>query len=282
MTQGFLPRSLEELREVLAHHPGARPIAGGTDLMVVHADMRATWPELMDVTRIPELNGVARVSGGWRIGAATPLTAVAVHPEIAARYPLLVEAAHVVGGWQIQNRATLGGNMANASPAGDTLPALLALNASVGLIGASGDRMVPYDDFHTGYRKTVLKPGEVIGWVELPEPGSGSVQRYRKVGTRAAQAISKIVVALAGEFSAGAFTTVRLAAGSVAATPVRLRAAEAVCMEGPLTVERATRAGQAASAEVTPIDDVRSTATYRKEVLGRVVRRLLLSLSPEA
>ena len=185
----------------------------------------------------------------------------------------------MVGGWQIQNRATLGGNMANASPAGDSLPVLLALDALVVAAGARGLREIPYAEFHTGYRKTALQPGEIVASVRLPYLPQGWVQAFRKVGTREAQAISKIVVATVGRLENGRIAELRLAAGSVAPTPIRLRAAEKAVIGMAPGTGAADLAGREAAREVTPIDDVRSTAEYRRFALERVVRRLVLNLA---
>ncbi len=272
------PRSLTEALAVLAADPELRPVAGCTDLMVGDPLERAALTRVVDLLRIPEIRGVRRREGALEIGATTTMSELAAHPEVRSRFPALAQAAAEVGGWQIQNRATLGGNIANASPAGDTLPALLVLEAVIVAAGPRGEREIPYGEFHLGYRRTALAPGEILAWVRLPAPATGTVLRFRKVGTRAAQAISKLVVALAGRVEEGRIAGLRLAAGSVAPTPVRLRAAEdagAGAAPGPATAERVARA---AAAEVRPIDDVRSSAAYRAWALERVVRRMVLEL----
>jgi len=275
VTGAYSPPSLAEAVRILGEHPDLVPVAGCTDLMVGEPETRLGFPGVLDLNRIPEIRGIEETGAGVRIGAATTFTEIGAHPGIRERYPILAEAASVVGGWQIQNRATLGGNMANASPAGDSLPVLLALGATAVLAGAGGERRVPYDEFHVGYRKTALGPGEIVARVELPPPPE--VQRFRKVGTREAQAISKVVVALAASRERGRLAGVRIGAGSVAATPVRLRAAEAACEGGSVDETLAERAGKAAAGEVVPIDDVRSTADYRRFALERVVRRMVLT-----
>ena len=280
----FVPRSLPDALDLLRDHPGLRPVAGCTDLMVGEPEDRNALTDVIDLLRIPEIHGIAREKEGWRIGATTTFAEIGDHAGIRERFPVLAEAAGVVGGWQIQNRATLGGNIANASPAGDSLPVLLALDAVVRLAGPRGERDVPYAAFHTGYRRTALEPGEIVGWILLPEPWERAVQRFRKVGTREAQAISKVVVAMAARLTGGRLEGVRFAAGSVAATPVRLRKAEAACEGGTPGGTLADRAGRAAASEVSPIDDVRSTSDYRRFALEGVVRRMVLSLldSPSA
>lgn len=277
------PRSLAEALRRLADEPDLLPIAGGTDLMVVDRLARSARRRVLDVTAIPELGRIEAVEGGMEIGAGVSFDALRRHSEVARRFPALAAAAGEVGGWQIQTRATLGGNAANASPAGDSLPVLLALEATVVLAGPEGEREVPYDRFHLGYRETALRSGELIVRLRLPDPPAGSRQAFRKVGTRLAQAISKVVVCGVGRIADGGRTDhLRLAAGSVAATPVRLRAAEAAGEGGTWGDELAAAVGRAARGEVTPIDDVRSTAAYRSAVLERVVRRLVLDLGAPA
>jgi CO/xanthine dehydrogenase FAD-binding subunit len=190
----------------------------------------------------------------------------------------LVQAAATIGAWQIQNRATLGGNIANASPAGDSLPVLLALGAELVVASARGERRLAYDAFHTGYRQSALAPGELIVRVRVPRARPRAVGAFRKVGTRAAQSISKVVVAFAAERDGASLRHVRLAAGSVAPTPVRLGPAEAACEGATVSLELAERAAALAASAVSPIDDVRSTAEYRRWVLGQVVRRMIVDL----
>lgn len=278
MSLAVRPRSLEEAIRSLEEDPGLVPAAGCTDLMVRGPLELHRMDRVIDLLGIPELRGIREVEGGIEIGATTPFSEIRRSPLVRAAFPALAEAAALVGGWQIQNRATLGGNMANASPAGDSLPVLLALDAAVVAAGARGVREIPYNAFHTGYRKTALEPGEIVARVRLPFLPEGTVQVFRKVGTREAQAISKVVVALAGRISGGRIADLRLAAGSVAATPVRLRAAESAVRGMAPGAEAADLAGREAAREVTPIDDVRSTAEYRRFALERVVRRMVLSL----
>jgi CO/xanthine dehydrogenase FAD-binding subunit len=234
---------------------------------------------VIDLLGVPELRGIREAEGGIEIGATTSFSEIRRSAAVRAAFPILAQAAAVVGGWQIQNRATLGGNMANASPAGDSLPVLLALDAVVIAAGSEGLREIPYSDFHVGYRRTALRPGEIVARVRIPYLPAGAVQAFRKVGTREAQAISKVVVALAGPIEDGRIAELRLAAGSVAAMPVRLRAAEEAVRGLPLSPETADLAGHTAAGEVSPIDDVRSTAEYRRFALKRVVRRMMMNLA---
>lgn len=273
------PRSLDEAVRHLEGDPALVPVAGCTDLMVRGPEALHRIERVIDLLGIPELRGIQEVPGGLEIGAATTFTEIRSSAAVRAAFPALVEAAAQVGGWQIQNRATLGGNIANASPAGDSLPVLLALDAVVIVAGRQRMREIPYADFHLGYRKTALEPGEIIVRVRLPTPAAGSIQSFRKVGTREAQAISKVVVALAGRITDGRLADIRLAAGSVAPVPIRLRATEEAIRGLPPGAEAADLAGREAAREVQPIDDVRSTADYRRFALERVVRRMVLGLT---
>ena len=278
MTIALRPRTLDEALRRLEDDPALVPTAGCTDLMVRGPEALHQMERVIDLLAIDELRGIREVDGALEIGATTSFSEIRRSAAVRAAFPALAAAASVVGGWQIQNRATLGGNMANASPAGDSLPVLLALDAVVVAAGARGFREIPYAEFHTGYRKTALQPGEIVASVRLPYLPQGSIQTFRKVGTREAQAISKIVVTMAGRLEDGRIAELRLAAGSVAPVPVRLRAAEEA-VRGLSPAEAADLAGREAARAVTPIDDVRSTAEYRRFALERVVRRLVLGMA---
>lgn len=270
------PRTLPEALELRRLYPGKTLIAGGTDLMVTDLPHRRAMDTVIGLLDVPELRGItATEGGGLRIGATTSFTAIGSNERVLEGYPNLAAAAAVVGGWQIQNRATIGGNVVNASPAGDSLPALLAADAIVELASERGVRTVPYESFMTGYRESVLAPDEILTAVLLPPPPPDAVHAYRKVGTRTSQAISKVVLAFTASKTGGRLTRVRFGVGSVAATPVRLRTTEAVCEGQVPSAALAAQAAAAAEGEVTPIDDVRSTGEYRRHVVGRVVRRIL-------
>jgi xanthine dehydrogenase small subunit len=281
VTVALRPRSLDEAVRHLQEDPALVPTAGCTDLMVRGPEALHRMDRVIDLLGVPELRGIREVDGGLEIGATTSFSEIRSSAAVRAAFPILAEAAALVGGWQIQNRATLGGNMANASPAGDSLPVLLALDAVVVAAGSDGLREIPYAGFHAGYRQTALRPGEIVARVRLPYLPAGAFQAFRKVGTREAQSISKVVLAMTARVEEGRIAELRLAAGSVAATPVRLRAAEEAIRGLPPNPETADLAGREAAREVTPIDDVRSTADYRRFALERVVRRLMLSLTTE-
>ncbi len=277
--RAYVPDRLEEALTRLAEDPALVPIAGCTDLMTTDRETRVTLTRVLNLLEIGEIRGIEVAADHLRVGAATTFTEIRRSPEVLEHAPMLAAAAEQIGGWQIQNRATIGGNLANGSPAGDSPPVLLALDASLVLARKGETREIPYIDFHVGYRKTALRPGELIAWIKIPRGEERPWQRFRKVGTRRAQAIAKVVVALAARRRGGKLTHVRIGAGSVAERPLRLRATEEILTGQKLSRALAEKAGRAARGEVTPIDDVRSTAAYRSYVLERVVRRLVLEIS---
>lgn len=274
------PRTLDEALSFLAEIPDLLIAAGCTDLMVADPESRVRQTHVMSVLGIEELQGIARVGEELQIGAATTFAQISRSEKVMQEFPSLAQAARVIGGWQIQNRATIGGNIVNASPAGDSLPVLLALDAKLEIAGPAGRRVIPYEMMHVSYRKTALDPGEILAAVRIPL-SKRRVQLFRKVGPRAAQAISKVVVAMSASRENGALREVRVAAGSVAAIPLRLKSAEAV-LEGKWTQGTAAKAGEAAAGEVTPIDDVRSTAHYRSWVLRRIVERMATEIEEQS
>jgi CO/xanthine dehydrogenase FAD-binding subunit len=276
------PCDLGEAYALLAEAP-ARPIAGGTDLMVALTGELGEPPDrVLDLWRLDALRGIAIDGDAISLGALTTYTEIRRSPLCREHLPVLVEAAATIGAAQIQNRGTIGGNVANASPAGDTLPVLLAADAVFVLGSARGERTVAAGDFWPAYRRTALAPDELLLRIRIPLL-AGREMRFRKVGTRRAQAISKVVIALgwrdgsAGEPFAPAspWTDVRLALGSVAATPIRATTTEAALEGRPPTPETADRAAETLAAELHPIDDVRSTAEYRRLVAARVLHRLI-------
>lgn len=274
------PRSLDAAVAALAADPDLVPMAGCTDLMVGtpaggETTLKGQATGVLNLQGIPELSGIRYSAAGLDIGAAVSFSDIRRSPEIHRLCPILAQAAALVGGWQIQNRATIGGNVANASPAGDSLPALLALDARLVVTGPNGSREIPYDEFHVSYRKTALLPGELIVRIMIPEQPIGTIQRFRKVGTREAQAISKVVVAMAARVEGHTIVRMRLAAGSVAPTPIRLSGAEDAATSQPADGATAARVARIATEEIQPIDDVRSTAAYRIFVFERVVRRMV-------
>jgi len=272
------PHRLEAAYALLAETDGApwRPLAGGTDLMVQIAGELGEPPErILDIWALDELRGI-RVDGDTlEIGALTTYTELRTSPIIAEFLPALAEAASTIGAAQIQNRGTIGGNVVNASPAGDTLPILLVLGTEMVLGSSNGERAVAADDFWPAYRTTARRDDELLVRLRIPLE-SDRVVRFRKVGTRRAQAISKVAMALSWRPGPdGPWTGVRLALGSVAATTVRAPATEAVLEGSRATRAIADAATDALTGELQPIDDVRSTAEYRRVAAGRVLHRLI-------
>ena len=275
-----VPRALDEALALLRDEPGAwRPFAGGTDLMVLLEAGRLEHRKFFSILGLPELRGVGESDGHVRVGALTTYTEVRRSELLARLFPLLGRAARETGGVAIQNRGTLGGNIANASPAADTPPALLAYDARVELVSASGTRLVPYGEFHTGYRQTVMRPDELIAAVLLPRPAEGARHFYRKVGTRRAQAISKVCFAGLAEAEGGALREVRVALGSVAPTVLRCRRTEAVLRGRRPDAGLTEAAREELAREMAPIDDLRSTARYRTRVAQNLLAEFLSDIS---
>ncbi len=271
------PRSLADAFSLLAGG-GWRPIAGGTDALVERAAGIPDPRGYLDLGALSELRGIRLEEGVLALGAATTYAELRRDPLVARHTPFLAEMAGQVGAAQIQNRGTLGGNLATASPAGDSLPVLVAVDAEIVVGSARGERSVPAASFFPAYRRTALAPDELIVRIRVPLP-HGRMVAFRKVGTRRAQAISVVVMAVAwswGEDDArGTWRDVRVALGSVAPTPIRARATEAALEGAPPTAEVAAIAAATLGAEIAPIDDVRSTAAYRRAVAGRVLHRIV-------
>jgi len=237
------------------------PIAGATDLYVALNFGTLTPRKFVDLWPLHELRQISMKQNTLVIGALATYTDVIRSPLVARHLPMLVEAARLVGGPQIQNRGTIGGNVANASPAGDSLPVFAAADATVVLLSASEERRVAFREFYTGYRATVMRPEELLVSIEVP-PIDGT-QWFRKVGTRAAQAISKVVVAaIRGDVP-------RVAFGSVGPTVVRAWEAERMLASGASIDD----AADALTRDIAPIDDIRSTADYRQRVATNLLRR---------
>ena len=269
------PRSLPEAFEIIAGAPH-RPIAGGTDVMVQITGQLGPPPDRMiDLWRLDELRGIEMDGATLVLGALTTYTDIRRSALCRELVPSLVDAAATIGAAQIQNRGTIGGNAANASPAGDTLPLLLALDAGLVVGGSSGEREIAATDFWTGYRKTALAADELILRIRIPiVPGREA--RFRKVGTRRAQAISKVVMGLSWRREGSdVWHDVRVALGSVAERPVRAKATEGVLDGSRPTPETADAAAETLAGEIRPIDDVRSTAEYRRAVAARILHRLV-------
>ncbi|MET0646559.1 MAG: xanthine dehydrogenase family protein subunit M [Pyrinomonadaceae bacterium] len=277
----IVPRTLDEALALLREEPGAwRPFAGGTDLMVLLEAGRLEHRKFFSIRHLKELRGVEESGGVVRVGALTTYTDVRRSELLGRHFPMLGQAARETGGIAIQNRGTVGGNIANASPAADTPPALLAYDAEVELVSAEGTRRVTYAEFHTGYKQTVMREDELIVAVLLPVPREGARHFYRKVGTRRAQAISKVCFAAVAETEGETLTEVRVALGSVAPVVLRCRRTEDLLRGRGLDGGALSAALEEIAREVTPIDDVRSTARYRTRVAQNLLREFLSGLRP--
>jgi CO/xanthine dehydrogenase FAD-binding subunit len=229
------------------------------------------------VWNLAELKDIRVETDSVVLGALTTYADVLADRTLAAEFPMLGHAARDTGGIATQNRGTIAGNIANASPAADTPPALLAYDAELELVSVHGVRRVPYATFHIGYKKMDLAPGEMIAAVRLPRGAAWSRQAYRKVGTRRAQAISKVCFAGALRLRDGKVEDVRLAFGSVSPTCIRASAAEAALRGRPLTDETIAAARASLSGDIVPIDDIRSTARYRARVAVNLMSDFLSS-----
>jgi xanthine dehydrogenase small subunit len=282
MTAYLRPASLADALAARAAHPDWTVLAGGTDLLVA-ANSKPAPAGVLDIWGLDALTGITgERDGAIRIGAATTYASLLASEHIARELPLLAAAAREVGALQIQARGTLGGNLCTSSPVGDTLPCLLALDAVLELASARGRREVLYRDFLTGYRQTALAGDELVVAVRIPARPAGLRQSWRKMGTRRAQSISKVMLAATAMLGGdGRIVHVRLALGAVADRPIRAHAAEAAAL-GQLPADAAERARAALAGEITPIDDVRSTAAYRLAVAGNVVAGFLARLAPAA
>jgi OHCU decarboxylase len=270
------PGSLHAIVSLMAKEPGLWvPIAGGTDVMVQYAAGRLPARKLVSVWNIPELRCIEVTAGEIRIGAGCTYTDLSRDEVIGREFPLLHSAARWTGGVANQNRGTIGGNIVNASPAADSLPALLAYEAELILVSARGERRLPYVTFHTGYKRTQLAGDELVQTVCLPRRFAGYFNHARKVGARSAQAISKVCIAALGRFAGGVVEDVRIALGSVAPVPLRLRETERIVRGKVIDSDLLLSARQAVAAEIRPIDDVRSTARYRTAVAGNLVFEFL-------
>lgn len=273
------PRDLAEAVSLLAAEPDTwKPFAGGTDLMVLLEAGKLPHRKFLSLWSLAELSGVSVTPDAVVLGALTTYSQVLRQPVLQQEFPLLCRAAQETGGVATQNRGTLAGNIANASPAADSPPALLAYDAELEIISARGSRRRPYRGFHTGYKQFDIAPDELIARIHLPRTQAPRRHYFRKVGTRKAQAISKVVFAATAEVNDGAIDDIRIAVGSVAPTVMRCTETEALlCGKRPgrnlVAAARATLAQ-----EISPIDDFRSTARYRLCVSQNLLEDFLLSL----
>jgi CO/xanthine dehydrogenase FAD-binding subunit len=277
------PNSLDEALELLARYgPDARPIAGGTNLLVELRDEFAGPPILVDTGRLPELHGIEMIRGGLyvSIGGAVTIAELLKHPLITEHGVPLKQAAAVFASPLVRNRATVAGNLVDASPAADTAPPLLALAAEVELASTRGTRCAPLAEFFTGVRKTVRQPDELVTrvyWLRA-EKRAGA---FHKFGLRRADAISVISAAVTATSNGdGRCHTATLALGAVAPRPIRVPEAERLLCEAVWTAELVAEAAHLAAEHTSPIDDIRGSAAYRKHITEVILRRLLSQVAP--
>ncbi len=272
------PRDLAAALERMAAEPDVwRAFAGGTDLMVLLEAGKLPHKKFLNIWNLAEMRGIVVSAEHVTLGALTTYAEVQRHEILAREFPLLCRAAAETGSVATQNRGTLGGNIANASPAADSPPALIVYGAEIEIVSAGGARWVPYASFHTGYKKMNLRVGELIRSIRLMRPRDAVWKQYfRKVGTRRAQAISKICFAAAGRVEAGRIAEVRIALGSVAPTVLRaVRAEELLRGQRPEDAVLLLAAQDALGAEIAPIDDMRSTGHYRRHVARNLLAEFL-------
>jgi len=270
------PASLSEASRMLTEHGDrTRPLMGGTDLFVRMRDGLAQPERLVDVKHLPGMRDIRYDEGeGLTIGAAATLNQIASYPIVQSHYPLLAQAARSVASYQLRNRATLGGNLCNASPAADTAPATLLLEATLILYGPTGERTVPAEEFFLGPGATAIEAGELLTAVHFPLPPSGSAGKYLKLGRNKAGDLAIAGVAVLG-FPNGTTSghTFRVGLASVAPVPLRAREAEQTLAADPPGEEAFARAADAAMEAATPIDDVRASAAYRKAMVRALTLR---------
>jgi carbon-monoxide dehydrogenase medium subunit len=277
----FQPNSVEDASAILQEKgPGGNFLAGGTDLIIAIKEKGLVPKYIVDLKRIPALSGIREEpNGGLVIGALTTLREVETSPILRERYPFLAQSAAEVGSIQIRNRATIGGNMANATPSADVAPALLALEANAKIAGKNGERVVELEKFFRGPGQTVMGPEEILTELLIPPFQPGIIGEYIKFSPREMMDLAYIGVAVTLLLSKKEkrCEEVRIALGAVSPTPMRARKAESVLANQILTEELAERAGVEASRECKPISDVRSSAEYRREMVRVNTKRALLN-----
>ncbi|HEX2271240.1 MAG TPA: xanthine dehydrogenase family protein subunit M [Pyrinomonadaceae bacterium] len=273
------PNSLDDVLSLLASEPGTwKPFAGGTDLMVLLEAGKLVHRNYVNIWNLEELRGIDVDNKQITLGALTTYTDVQENPILRNEFPMLCQAASETGGLAIQNRGTLGGNIVNASPAADSPPALLAYDAEVELVSTQGSRWVPYQGFHTGYKQMAIRPDELLSRIRLPRNTSAAKHYYRKVGTRKAQAISKVCFAGLGRTDNGQIEDVRIVVGSVAPIVVRCVQTESA-LRGQKPDSTTVKSAQASLLrEISPIDDIRSTANYRLQVAANLLADFVATL----
>jgi CO/xanthine dehydrogenase FAD-binding subunit len=264
---------------LLDREPGAwKPFAGGTDLMVLLEAGKLPHRNYVNIWGLKELRGIQATDSHVTLGALTTYTDVQSHPILQNEFPMLCQAASETGGLAIQNRGTLGGNIVNASPAADSPPALLAYDAEIELVSTSGSRWRPYRGFHTDYKQMLIAPNELLSRIRLPRNTRDATHYYRKVGTRKAQAISKVCLAALGKLEDNQISDIKISFGSVAPIVLRCVQTEDALRGEKLTTDAIKLASAMLEKEISPIDDIRSTADYRLQVAKNLLTDFLLTL----
>ena len=267
------PPTLDAVLQILADSPDRyTPIAGGTEFMVALGAGRLQTKKLVSLWNLEELRFIEVTPDAIIIGAGTTFTDIRKHPVIAGEFSILAQAASWTGSIANQNRGTLGGNIVNASPAADSPPALLAYDATVTLVSTRGPRTLPYRDFHLSYKQTALEPDELLHSITLLRNYKGYKTYIRKVGTRNAQAISKVALAAVIRMNNNIIEDIRIGAASLREYPARLTTTENSLTNKPITPETISAARAAILTEARPIDDIRSTARYRATVAANFNR----------
>lgn len=277
----YQPTSLAEASRLMKEHgPGGRFLAGGTDLVIAMKEKGLLPKYIVDLKRVPGLAGIRENGdGSIALGALTTMYEIETSPLIKKRYPFLAQSAAEVGSIQIRNRATVGGNMANATPSADVAPALIALDATAKIAGGDGERIVPLAEFFTGPGQTVMNSDEILTEITIPNTDLRLVGEYIKFSPREMMDLAYVGVAVAYnlEKDSRRCDRVRIVLGAVAPTPIRARRAEAKLEGHVLSEALAEEVGKIAAEEARPISDVRSSAEYRRAMVATIAKRALLN-----
>ena len=273
------PPSLADALALLKREPGVwKPFAGGTDLMVLLEAGKLPHRNYINIWGLNELRGIEVTDSHITLGALTTYTEVQSDPVLQSEFPMLCQAASETGGLAIQNRGTIGGNIVNASPAADSPPALLAYDAEIEMVSSDGSRWLSYSGFHTGYKQMLLAPNELLARIRMPRNTRGAMHYYRKVGTRKAQAISKVCLAALAKLEQDQISAIRIALGSVAPIVVRCVQTENALRGRGANTETIKSACASLSQEISPIDDIRSSSDYRLQVAKNLLTDFLSTL----
>lgn len=268
------PQTIDEVLQLM-HNENCRPIAGGTDLMVLLETGYLPSGKYVNIWNMQKLQGIRVNDEKITIGALTTYEQIRNHPVLKVEFPNLCKAAQVTGGIAIQNRGTIGGNIVNASPAADTPPVLLTYDASLKIISHKKERIIPYNNFHLGYKKIDLEPCELIQEIYLPRNQKHLIHHYYKVGARKAQAISKIAISAVANVENNCFMNCKIALSSVAPTVIRCYNTEKYLNTKKINRETLCCAQEIIKKEISPIDDIRSTKNYRTQVVCNLLEEFL-------